>query len=80
MMVKGDIPVCLARWDWLLVSILTFIICRTTPSGYVPALKRTRKSKARLDNLKGKMENNREQLQIGERACLYSAGARFDTF
>ena len=49
MMVKGDMLVYLARWDWMLLSILTFIIGRTTQAGYVLALKRTRKSKNKDD-------------------------------
>ena len=42
-----------------IVSILTFIIRRTTTAGYVPALKRTRKEKKRLDNLNGYKERTR---------------------
>ena len=45
------------------VSILTFIIGQTTPTRYVPALKRTRKSKKkRLDNLKGYKEGTRRTI------------------
>ena len=52
-MVKGDMLVYLARWNWMLGSFLTFIIGRTTLAGYVPTLNRTRKSQKKLNNLKG---------------------------
>ena len=56
MLLKGSMLVYLATSDWMLVSILTFIIGRTTPAGYVPALKRTRKSEKGLDNPKENRE------------------------
>ena len=64
------------------VAILTFINGKTTPAGYVPAVKRTRKSKTRLDNLKGNNFSKigpAEQLQIGCGVCL-KCGAGFDNF
>ena len=33
-----------SKWDWMLVFILTFIILRATPAGYIPARKGTRKA------------------------------------
>ena len=53
MVVKRVMLVYLARWDWMLVSILTFNIWQTTPAGYVPERKRPRESQKRLDTLKG---------------------------
>ena len=42
---RGHMLLHLAGGDWMLASLFTFIIRRTTPAGYVPALKRTRKAK-----------------------------------
>ena len=42
MIVKGVMLVYLARSDWMLYSFSHLILGRTTPTGYVPALKRTR--------------------------------------
>ena len=44
------------------ISILTVIIWRTTPTGYAPALKRTRKSKNRLDSLELNKEKTRRTI------------------
>ena len=71
MIVKGNMLVCLVRRDWMLVSILTFIIWRTTPAEYVPALKRTRKRTKRKDQ----GDNNKF---VEESA--YGVGAGFDNF
>ena len=46
------------------VSILTFIIGRTAHAEDVPALKRTQKSKKRIDNLKGNKDRTRRTITI----------------
>ena len=61
----------------MLVSLLTFIIGRTTLTGYVPAVKKTRKSKK--GNLKRYKKGPEGQLQIGE-GSVYSVWAGFDNF
>ena len=59
---SGHAGIFLSRWDWMLSSILTIIIGRTTSAEYVPALKRTWKKKERLDNLKGQKERTRKTI------------------
>ena len=44
----------------MLVSLLTFIIGRTTPARYVPALKRTRKAKKIIRQSKGVQRKDQE--------------------
>ena len=80
MMVKGNMPVYLSRWDWMLVFVLTFIIRRATPARYVPALKRTRKSKKY--NKQSKREQTMDQVDNYTlvKWSVYNAGARFKTF
>ena len=80
MMVKGNMPVYLARWDWMLVFILTFIIRRTTPARYVPALKRTRKSQKKTKQSKRAQRNDQEDNYKLVKWSVYSAWAGFDTF
>ena len=80
MMVKGNMPVYLARWDWM-VFILTFIIRRTTPARYVPALKRTRKSKKKITKQSNRAQrNDQEDNYKLVKWSVYRAGAVFDTF
>ena len=76
---RGHAGIFIARLVWMLVSILTFIIERTTPAGYVPTLKRTRKSKTRLTINKGRKKGLGGQLQI-EEGSVYSAEAGFENF
>ena len=53
-----------------IVSLLTFIVVRTTPTGYVQELKKTQRNKNKLGNLKGTKIGPIGQLQIGGEVCL----------
>ena len=70
-------PVYFARWDWMLVFIVTFIIRRTTPARYVPMLKRTRKIKKKQS--KRAQRKDQEDNYKLVKWSVYSAGTRFET-
>ena len=65
-------PVYLARWDWMLVFIFTFII------RYVPVLKRTRKSKKKQSKRAQRKDQGDNYKLV--KWSVYSAGLGFDTF
>ena len=64
----------LARWDWILILILTFIIRRVAP-----VLKKTRK-KTKKNQSKGAKRKDQEDNYKLVKWSVYSVGAGFDTF
>ena len=68
MMVEGNMPVYLARWDWMLVLILTYtciLLGERYPHDMCQAKKNTEKQKI-FSNLKEHKETTRRTITISE--------------
>ena len=78
MMGKEDM-VYLARWDWMLVSIFTFIFKRKTSAGYVPVLKEYEKAKKIKQSKMTQRKDQEDNYKLVE-GSVYSVGLGLTTF
>ena len=73
MMVKGDMLVYLAKSDWRLVSILTFIFGRTTEAGLCANAKKNTEKQKEIRQSKREQRKDQEDNYILVERSVYSA-------